>query len=83
MEQSKGSLRDVMPQTAQFIDQLRAELGRDRVDAILLRAKAGRGGFHAAEIGPDGQLREFGSSRDGTRFTVVAGKVERIPGRGA
>ena len=83
MEQKNGSLRDVMPQTAEFIDQVRQAFGRERVDAILLRAKCGLGGFHAAEIGPDGQLREFGSSLDGRRFAVVDGQLQRVDRNGA
>lgn len=57
-----GTLRACMPQTAEIVDWLRRELGAEKSNAILLRGKQGRGGFYAAEIGPDGVFREFGST---------------------
>ena len=71
-----------MPQTAKLIDDLRAAFGREYVDALLLRAKQGQGGFYAAEISPqDGRLVEFGSTArygrgpDGRRASVEDGNV--------
>jgi hypothetical protein len=65
-----ASLRSTMPQTAELVDWLRAELGKQAADRIVLKGKQGKGGFYAAEIGPDGVLREFGSSRSGGRAVV-------------
>lgn len=56
-----ASLREVMPQTAAVIDELRALLGKEAADRIVLGGKAGRGTFRAVEIGPDGVERTFGS----------------------
>lgn len=50
-----------MPQTAEVVDWLRRELGKDWADRIVLGGKVGHGTFRAVEIGPDGQRREFGS----------------------
>lgn len=74
--QKQQSLRDVMPQTAALIDELRAQFGREVIDTIVLAGKRGRPVFYAAELGPDGQLREFGTA-PGRRRAVVdtAGKV--------
>lgn len=73
MTQGKGgTLRQVMPQTAELVDWLREEFGAETADKILLRGKQGKGGFYAAEIGPDGVLREFGSTQDGRRATFDA-----------
>ncbi|MEY5099219.1 MAG: hypothetical protein RJA36_1938 [Pseudomonadota bacterium] len=58
---AKESLRELMPVTAEWIDQLRAELGRDAVDAIVRAGVQGKGKFWARECGPDGQWREVGS----------------------
>lgn len=73
----KGSMREVMPETAAFIDACRAQFGRDVIDAIIMRAKRGDPVFHAAEIGPDGQLRQFGTARRGQVVSVSGGKVVR------
>lgn len=69
------SLREVMPQTAQIVDELRAQFGKEVIDRIVLQGKAGRGTFYAAELGPDGVLREFGSARGRRRPEVVDGRV--------
>lgn len=66
-EERKGGLRELMPATAELVDWLRAELGKEAADKIVKRGQAGKGGFYAAEIGPDGKLREFGSSPSGQR----------------
>ena len=82
MTEKQGTLRADMPQTAKLIDDLRAAFGREYVDALLLRAKQGHGGFYAAEISPqDGRLVEFGSTArfgrgpDGRRASVEEGVV--------
>lgn len=68
---SKGTLREVMPVTADLVDWLRAQLGKEAADAILLKGKQGKGGFYSAEIGPDGVFREFGSTARGARVVVT------------
>lgn len=69
--QAKGkSLRDTMPQTAELVDWLRQEFGKDKADALMLKGKQGKGGFYAAELGPDGVLREFGSAASGARAVL-------------
>jgi hypothetical protein len=67
MSNQQGSLREVMPEAAQVVDWLREQLGKERADRIVLKGKAGRGGFYVAEVGPDGVFREFGSTSDGRR----------------
>jgi hypothetical protein len=74
--QQQGSLRAVMPAAAEIVDWLRAELGREVADRIVLRGKSGRGGFYVAEVGPDGVFREFGSTKSGRRVECVDGKLE-------
>lgn len=56
----KGSLRDAMPQTARFIDDLRRVFGQVYIDGILRRSMAGETDCFFAE--------ENGKSF-GTRFT--------------
>lgn len=68
-----GSLRDVMPQTAELVDWLRSQLGTEAADRIVLKGKKGLGGFYAAEIGPDGVFREFGSPSLGGGRAVAVG----------
>jgi len=73
MQQQQGqgskaaSLRSTMPETAEIVDWLRQQLGRQAADRIVLKGKHGKGGFYAAEVGPDGVLREFGSTVSGQR----------------
>lgn len=59
-----------MPQTAELVDWLRQEFGKDKADALMLKGKQGKGGFYAAELGADGVLREFGSTASGARAVV-------------
>lgn len=56
-----------MPVTAEWVDQLRASIGREAADAIVRKGMAGKGGFWTQEVGPDGVLRTFGS-RSGLRW---------------
>ena len=74
-EEKKGSLRQVMPVAAEIVDWLRQQLGQQAADAIVLKGKAGRGGFYVAEIGPDGVFREFGSTKGGRRCQLQEGRV--------
>ena len=70
------SLRSTMPETAEIVDWLRQQLGRQAADRIVLKGKHGKGGFYAAEVGTDGVLREFGSSGSGQRVRLdEAGKL--------
>lgn len=50
-----------MPQTAAWIDELRAALGREAIDQIVRAGMQGKGGFWAQEEGPDGVVRTVGS----------------------
>ena len=63
MNESKKhkSMREVMPMTARWVDELRAELGQEKADAIVKRGMQGKGGFWACETGPDGVVRQVGS----------------------
>jgi len=61
MTQEKKAMRELMPVTAEWIDQLRAELGEEKADAIVRKGMQGKGGFWTRETGPDGVVREFGS----------------------
>lgn len=65
VSQGKESLREVMPETAKLVDELRAALGREWADRVVLGGKLGRCTFWAREECPDGQVREFGSRRKG------------------
>ena len=73
---SKGSLREAMPVTAEIVDWLRLQLGKEAADRIVLKGKGGKGGFYVAEVGPDGVLREFGSTRAKRRAGMVDGQLE-------
>lgn len=59
-----GRLREVMPDTAAFIDAMREAFGRGAIDDIIAAGMAGRGGFRAIENG-----HEIGS----TGFQEVPG----------
>lgn len=56
----KGSLRDAMPQTARFIDDLRRVFGREYIDGILRRSMTGE---------PDCFYAEENGMTFGTRFS--------------
>jgi len=58
----KKDLRALMPVTAELVDWLRALRGREKADAQIKAAMAGKGGFWVKETGPDGVVREFGST---------------------
>ncbi len=52
MGKSKGSLREKMPATAAFIDELRRVFGKDEIDSILRKAMRGEpDSFYAVENG--------------------------------
>ena len=71
-EEKPQSLREVMPVTAEMVDWLRSQLGKEYADRLVLKGKSGRGGFYMAEVGPDGVLREFGSTKSGRRVQRTA-----------
>lgn len=48
---TKGSLREVMPVTAQLIDEYRAVFGKDNIDQVIRRAMKGEPVFYAVENG--------------------------------
>lgn len=56
-----GRMRDAMPQTAAWIDELREALGREAIDRIVRAGMQGKGCFWAQEEGPDGVVRTVGS----------------------
>ncbi len=66
MSDEKGSMRELMPETARLVDWLRQEFGKDVADAIVRKGQQGKGGFWVREQCPDGVVREFGS-RTGVR----------------
>ncbi|WP_287880455.1 hypothetical protein [Acidovorax sp.] len=70
-----ADLRATMPQTAELIDGLREAFGRTVIDAILRATSKGRPQAYFAELGADGQLREWGRAPSGRRAAVVDGRV--------
>ena len=74
------SLKDEMPEVAAWVQSLRLAVGAPLVDAALRKAKSGKGGFYAAEVGPDGVLREFGQPLAGGRARLVDGALVRAGG---
>ena len=58
-------MRALMPATAELVGWLRQLLGREKADARIKAAMAGKGGFWVQETGPDGVVREFGSRKPG------------------
>ena len=72
---SGGDLRATMPQTAEMIDGLREAFGRTVIDAILRATSKGRPQAYFAELGADGQLREWGRAPSGRRAVVVGDRV--------
>lgn len=54
-------MRELMPQTAAWIDELREAFGREAIDRIVRAGMQGKGCLWAQEEGPDGVVREFGS----------------------
>lgn len=60
-EKGQGSMRELMPQTAAWIDELREAFGREAIDRIVRAGMQGKGCFWAQEEGPDGVVRTVGS----------------------
>lgn len=58
----KKDMRTLMPVTAELVDWLRGLMGKEKADARIKAAMAGKGGFWVREKGPDGVVREFGST---------------------
>lgn len=69
----EGSLRELMPFTAEVVDWLRVQIGKEAADRIVLKGRQGKGCFKAVETGPDGVSREFGSFHRNTRWPGTAG----------
>lgn len=63
MKSRPDDLRTLMPETAKLVDWLRKVVGREKADAQIKAAMAGKGGFWSQETGPDGVVREFGSRK--------------------
>jgi hypothetical protein len=63
VQEKPQPMRALMPATAEMVDWLRQLLGREKADARIKAAMAGKGGFWVQERGPDGVVREFGSRR--------------------
>ena len=72
---ASGDMRATMPQTAEMIDGLREAFGRTVIDAILRATSRGRPQAYFAELGADGQLREWGRAPGGGRAAVVGGQL--------
>ena len=70
-----ADLRATMPQTAEMIDGLREAFGRTVIDAILRATSKGRPQAYFAELGADGQLREWGRAPSGRRAAVQGDRV--------
>jgi len=68
-------MRQSMPKAAALVDELRQSLGPALVDRLLLAAKRGAPVFYVAEVGSDGQLREFGRAPSGQRVIVMDGLI--------
>jgi hypothetical protein len=76
-EAPKGSMREAMPLTAAFIDELRQRWSPEKVDALLVKVKRGQAVGYFAELGADGQLRQWGKAPAGRTVAVVAGQLVR------
>lgn len=74
VQEKPQPMRALMPATAELVDWLRQLLGREKADARIKSAMAGKGGFWVQETGPDGVVREFGSRCEATS--------KKIPGVG-
>jgi len=61
-----------MPKTAELVDWLRQEFGKEAADRIVLQGKTAAGGFYAAEVAADGPLKEFGKTRSGAAAQLLA-----------
>lgn len=81
-----GSLRDTMPATAALIDELRKRWSVEAVDALIRQAMRGQadqhGALYFAECGPDGQLHEFGCTRDGRHVVLDGGELAWVDAEG-
>ena len=70
---SAGSLRTDMPETAAFVDDMRAAFGADMVDSAIRAGMKGEGTFFASENG-----REVGSrAREIDGKSVNANEIAR------
>lgn len=71
----KGSMRQLMPDTAALVDELRQCFGQAHADRIVRDAMQGKPTMYAAEVGPDGVLREFGHAPSGRRAVLQGGEL--------
>ena len=87
-----GRLREVMPHTAAFIDQMREAFGREAIDNIIANGMAGRPGFHAIENGleigtpgfqstPGGPIEQWDSARAVKVGDMVLGEANVKKGK--
>lgn len=81
-DRSKGSMRELMPGTAALVDELRQAFGQAHADRIVRDAMQGKPTMYAAEVGPDGVLREFGRAPSGQRAVMQDGAL-LLPWEGA
>lgn len=67
-----GWLREQMPETARFIDEMRAAFGADVINPVIAAGMRGEPGFHAREAGheigtplppPAAEFQQFGPDR--------------------
>jgi len=78
----RATIAQTMPLVPELAALLRAINGKDKADAQIRQAMQGGGRFYVAQIGPDGVLREFGSSTDGRRAALVDGQLQWVNERG-
>lgn len=70
-----GSLREVMPQVAAWVDELRECFGRAEIDRQIAGGMAGRPTFHASENGMEiGTPIEWDAARAINAGQMVIGK---------
>lgn len=69
-----GGLREAMPLTAAFIDEMREAFGADMIDAQIRRGIAGEPGFWASENG-----HEIGCKSPSEGYVVTADQMVLIP----
>jgi hypothetical protein len=81
-----GRLREAMPQCAAIVDELRQVFGREAIDRLLRAAGRGAPVLYLAELGADGELRQWGRAPSG-RVAVCGGdggvRMVRRAGPGA
>lgn len=71
-----GGLREAMPLTAAFIDEMREAFGADMIDAQIRQGIAGEPGFWASENG-----HEIGCKSPSDGYVVTADQMVLIPSK--